>query len=73
MTTTRRHILGALEAQRWLCQQAAREQRTRVAWENALEHAGECALRGELRRSARVMELATELGFTAHTQQETTK
>lgn len=57
MNTTRRNIEAQLDAQRFIAQQARREQAIEQLRRNALERAGELALEARLFESRRVLEL----------------
>lgn len=57
MTDPRAKIETALEAQRFVAQQASREQSREVLRAAALDRAGELAQAGRLQESRRVLEL----------------
>lgn len=51
-------VLATLEAQRFTCAQAAREQSAQVAWANALERSAELFIAGYWQQARRVLEIA---------------
>lgn len=60
MQQLRKHTDNQLERERWLASQASREVASynQVAWENALDRAGELFLAWYRKDSARVLEIA---------------